>query len=220
MRPIRPTALLSLSIAGLIGYYIVARSVSRRTVAADDRQVRDEIQKSRDVEGDKVAAAIGPIGKQWLHIPASALLSAYLMRQGMGVRGSLPLAASVTSDMVSRLFDRLPPNRKPPPGHPNQKKPSFPSGHANETTAVALTSAYLLSRAGYVAPVPAFSVAVVLSTASPTSRMYLDRHWLSDVIGGWLLGLATATACAALYESAGDRDSTHQLVGDRIGAYQ
>ena len=212
MRPKPPTALLTLSIAALVGYAIVARSVSRRTVAADDRKVRNELQKTRDEDGDAVATLVGPIGKQWLHIPASALLTVYLVRRGTGTGGIVPLVASVTSDLFSRVFDRLPPNRKPPPGHPNQQKPSFPSGHANETTAVALSSAYVLSREGLIGATPAFAIAGALAIASPTSRMYLDRHWLTDVIGGWLLGLSIAAGCAALYEAGARRDATNRRV--------
>ena len=134
-------------------------------------------------------------------MPISALISGLLVRQGAGARAALPLFASVTSEVASRVFDRLPPNRKPPPGHPNQHKPSFPSGHANETTAVTFTTAYVMAREEKIAAGPAFAVATILSIASPASRLYLDRHWSSDVIAGWCLGGAIAAACAAIYES-------------------
>jgi undecaprenyl-diphosphatase len=134
-------------------------------------------------------------------MPASALISGVLFRQGVGARAALPLFASLTSELASRLFDRLPPNRKPPPGHPNQQKPSFPSGHANETTAVTFTTAYVMAREDKMAAGPAFAIAALLSIASPASRLYLDRHWTTDVIAGWCLGGAIAAASAAIYES-------------------
>jgi membrane-associated phospholipid phosphatase len=201
MRPRSPAALLTLSIAGLIGYVIVAKAVSRQRTAADDRKVRDDVQKAREPEVEPVAEVVGPLGKEWLHVPVAAILSAFLFRRGAGTRAIAPLLASVASDTASRVCDRLPPNRKPPPGHPHQQKPSFPSGHANETTAVALTSAYVLTREGLVAPAPAFAVAIVMAIASPASRLYLDRHWIIDVVGGWCIGLSIAATCAAIYES-------------------
>ena len=201
MRPRSPAALLTLSIAGLVGYVMVARAVSRRRTAAGDGELRDGIQETRAPQGEAVAEVVAPIGKEWLHIPASALVSAWLWRQQTGARPFVPLLASVTSELASRAFDRLPPNRKPPPGHPNQQKPSFPSGHANETTAVAFTTAYVMARQERLAAGPAFAVATALAIASPASRMYLDRHWASDVIAGWCLGGAIAAACAAIYES-------------------
>ena len=185
----------------MIGYALVAQAVSRRRTVADDVELRDEIQDARNPTGEVVAEVVHPIGKEWLHVPLSALVSAALFRQGLGARAAMPLLASVTSEVASRAFDRLPPNRKPPPGHPNQQKPSFPSGHANETTAVAFTTAYVMAREEKMAPGPAFAIAAILSIASPASRLYLDRHWTSDVIAGWCLGGSIAAGCAAIYES-------------------
>lgn len=201
MRPQPRAALLSLSIAGLIGYAIVARAVARQRTVAEDHDVRDEIQETRAPGGEAVAEVVQPIGKEWLHIPVSAVISGWLYRRRAGRRAIVPLLASVTSELASRLFDRLPPNRKPPPGHPNQQKASFPSGHANETTAVAFTTVYVLTREDAVAAAPAFAIATILAIASPASRMYLDRHWATDVVAGWCLGVSIAAASAAIYES-------------------
>jgi membrane-associated phospholipid phosphatase len=51
----------------------------------------------------------------------------------------------------------------------------------------------------------AFGTAVGLSLASTLGRLYLDRHWASDAVGGIALGLSVAAACAALYEAANSR---------------
>jgi membrane-associated phospholipid phosphatase len=216
MRPRSPAAFLILSIAGLVGYGIVARAVSRRRTAADDTQLRDQIQHARQPEGEAVAEVVSRTGKEWLHIPVSALVSGMLLRRGAGTRAMVPLLASVSSELASRAFDRLPPNRKPPPGHPNPHKPSFPSGHANETTAVSFATAYVLAREGAVTAAPAFAVATILSIASPGTRLYLDRHWTSDVLGGWCLGGAIAAASAAIYESL---PQEHALAGGQRAAF-
>lgn len=47
-----------------------------------------------------------------------------------------------------------------------------------------------------------WAVALVIPLAVGISRLYLDMHWASDVIGGWLIGAAYAGAVCALYHQA------------------
>ena len=129
-------------------------------------------------------------------------LTLYLARRGSGRSALLPTVASLTAELLSRTLDRLPPHRTPPAGHPKPYKPSFPSGHALETTAVAGTSAYIMAREN-LAPGPlAFGTAAALALTSTFGRLYLDRHWASDAVAGAAMGLAVAAACGAIYEAS------------------
>jgi membrane-associated phospholipid phosphatase len=197
----RPIALGCVCVAASSGFLALSRAVARRRTVAQDRALRDTLQEGRGAAGEAASEALGPLGKEWLHVPAAAALGAYLWTRGAGSRAVVPALASVTAEIVSRVLDHTPPHRHPPPGHPSRHKPSFPSGHANETTAVALTTAYVLAREDEVAAVPAFAAAAGLSCASAAGRLYLDRHWASDAVGGLLLGVAVASGCAAIYEA-------------------
>ena len=78
-----------------------------------------------------------------------------------------------------------------------ESDPSFPSGHATESTAV-LRHARVGGRR-IRAATPARSERNhphrgLLSFAVGTSRLVLGVHWPSDVIAGWALGAATALA--------------------------
>lgn len=74
--------------------------------------------------------------------------------------------------------------RTRPDGDSNRRNSSFPSSHSANAWAAATVLARRWRR-GW----PAY---VALAALVSFSRMYLDRHWLSDVAGGALLGSALA----------------------------
>jgi undecaprenyl-diphosphatase len=75
---------------------------------------------------------------------------------------------------------------------PYESSASFPSGHT--LNAVVITGILVYStllivrtrRARWLAVIIGGTYAVLIGL----SRVYLGHHWLSDVIGAWLLGLA------------------------------
>ena len=89
-------------------------------------------------------------------------------------------------------------------GH-SPTEPSFPSGHALQTGAVAWATAYVLVREGLASPARAVPVAVVFPAVSGLAKLCLDRHWFTDVLAGYLLGGAIAASSAAAYELARPR---------------
>jgi undecaprenyl-diphosphatase len=74
---------------------------------------------------------------------------------------------------------------------------SFPSGHAAGTAAVVLLSAWMLTRyliTLWTPQVVVWTIAIGVTGAVGLSRVYLGVHYISDVVGGWLLGTAWAGA--------------------------
>jgi len=203
MRRTAPSALLVISAAAVLGFGYTASLVARRRTERADNQARNDLQAARAPAGDAVAEASGPLGKEYLHFPVAIALALALRHQGVGTRAAVPVMASAVSELLNRIVTHTLHIRVVPPGHPehDKQKPSFPSGHAMETTAVALASAYVVAREELVPTAPAFVAAGVLATASTVGRLYLDRHWVTDAVGGSLLGVAVAAACGAAYES-------------------
>jgi membrane-associated phospholipid phosphatase len=69
---------------------------------------------------------------------------------------------------------------------------AFPSGHMLRGTALALGTALIL--AGERRRTSVRVLAAVYVVALAWTRVYLNEHWASDVIGGFLLGVAAGLA--------------------------
>ena len=85
---------------------------------------------------------------------------------------------------------------------------SFPSGHASLSAIVYLTMGALLARAQSSATSPFFSRWLPLSVLIGVSRIYLGVHYPTDVLAGWCIGLAWATACWVVAEWLESRRQT------------
>jgi membrane-associated phospholipid phosphatase len=128
--------------------------------------------------------------------------AAYLWYRGHRFVAASVLLAPVVAvgffESAKRLFARA---RPPGLGHVFEGNTfSFPSAHATASAAVCCTLAYVYWREGIVGPAVATSVAVIVPLLIGVSRVYLDAHWATDVIGGWTAGLLVAILCIGLYD--------------------
>jgi len=96
-------------------------------------------------------------------------------------------------DLVGRLRPTLNPDAA-------ALGPSFPSGHSATAAAFYAAAALVIGRS-LSRPARQFVIAaaVAIAVAVAGSRVLLDLHWLSDVIGGLSLGWAWFALCAVIF---------------------
>ena len=191
--------LLAAGTAAAAAFIGTAHVVRTQRAHPADRKLRRKLPHDATVETPRGRAIekAQKVGKWWMQTPLTSVAAALLWRTGHGRAASALTIASAASGLAAKGFDARIFRRPPPPGHPNPNTPSFPSGHAMQLAAVSLTAGYVLMREKIAPAAIAMPLAFGLPLASSGARLYQDRHWASDVLGGWLVGIALATWSAA-----------------------
>jgi membrane-associated phospholipid phosphatase len=103
--------------------------------------------------------------------------------------GAVPLVLFTAKTLVGRKRPPLPFALIDADGY------SFPSGHATGTAAIMVISAWMLTRwliPCWTGRVMVWTIAIGSAFLIGFSRIYLGVHYVSDVLSGWMLGLAWA----------------------------
>jgi undecaprenyl-diphosphatase len=104
---------------------------------------------------------------------------------------------SAVTNLVKEAVDRARPTLDPAAA---TLGPSFPSGHSSTAAATFAALALLAGRRRPDAQKAVLAgLAVGLAVAVACSRVLLDVHWLSDVVGGLALGWGWFALCAAAF---------------------
>ena len=195
------TAVVLLAAAGVFAY--IARRVTTKESQPFDQGVRDAVQARRIPAVDVATKPVTLLSMPILVVSATAALVLWLRHEGRGdaalsVALTPLVAASLGQSFTTLLEQRNPPDAGDAPNG-EVKEPSFPSGHTTGVTAEALGIAWILSREKLASPgVVAGLVAWPLLVG--VTRVYRDRHWISDVFGGWVAGTGVAALAALIYE--------------------
>ncbi|MBR4622031.1 MAG: phosphatase PAP2 family protein [Ruminococcus sp.] len=135
----------------------------------------------------KIITFIGDYGIFWIAVCFTLLLIPKTKRIGIYATCSLSLQLILGVVILKNIFDRDRPFIVDPTIDTIIKHPSdasFPSGHSSSSAATALSVFFQNKKLG----TPLLILAVLIMF----SRLYFEVHYLTDVIGGAVLGTAVA----------------------------
>ena len=201
--------LLGVAALALTGFVVLALLAAAHQFSALDHQARALVHLTRLPLLDPAMMGVSGLGENYGLIPLITLGVAALWRPSRRWAVVLPLLMAGTG--VLQLVAKWAIDRP----RPNLSAWGFPSGHVLSLVVFFGLMTYLLTSSrlarcwrwlGY-----AGCAATVLAVAF--SRLYLEAHWVTDVAGGFTLGLAYLLLAICLVETIARRRVAASLRG-------
>ncbi|MBL1208957.1 phosphatase PAP2 family protein [Geminocystis sp. GBBB08] len=164
-----------------------------------DKQILHFIHSQSSIFLDNFASVATNFGGIKYILSFSFLLCLWLFYQGqkslLGYLITSILSSAIVNFGIKLLFQRPRPNLWES-SYPLPSDFSFPSGHAMGSITFALTLLVIFWGSRYLNFIAILALLYVGLIA--WTRLYLGVHYPSDIIGGWLLGIAWTTLVTLL----------------------
>jgi membrane protein DedA with SNARE-associated domain/membrane-associated phospholipid phosphatase len=191
-------AALAVSLFVFVGYWLIVADNAGPTPG--DTQAIDVVDKLRMDWLTELAKIVTALGTTVALIPLSLIAGGVLVWRGRWTEFWVLFAAVVILLIAVPVVKEIVDRPRPPDGLVSATGSSYPSGHAAHSVFyawLALTIAIRV-RPGWTYGTALMIVGLLLTAAIGLSRVYLGVHYLSDVSGGWGLGVAAFSGCAAV----------------------
>jgi membrane-associated phospholipid phosphatase len=199
-RPV-PVFRIFLVLASTALFFVLARAVLQGSTAAWDAQIRTVLHAHASPALTRLMLVITTLGEVWFLAPFCCAAAILLLRAGLRRDAILFAMASGGSEVLDQLLKLFFHRVRPAAffGLTSPANYSFPSGHAVTSVAIygmlaALLAARIRSR---VIRRALWAAAALLILSVGATRIYLGVHWPTDVLGGFLAGLAWLLALPA-----------------------
>lgn len=201
---------LLIGMLALVGTLLLVMNIAGEVLEGDTQHFDERILRALRKADDPSM----PLGPKWLEIAALditavgsatvlgltvAAVVGFLALHGLYRYALFVLVASSGGWVVNALLKAIVARPRPTvvPHLREVMTLSFPSGHALTSAVVFLTLGALLMRVteSRLARFYCMAVAALATILIGVSRVYLGVHYPTDVVAGWLIGVAWALLC-------------------------
>ena len=191
-------AALSVSLFVLVGYAVIVSGDPAPTPG--DAEAVDVVDALRAGWLTDLAKAVTLLGSTPFTLSVAVVAAGVLALRRRTLEVVVLVAALVIAHVAVPVLKEVIDRPRPLGSLVATSDQSFPSGHAAYAviyTWLVLTVTVRV-RPGLTYASALIAAGIVVTAAVGLSRVYLGAHYLSDVSGGWALGVAAFAACAAI----------------------
>jgi len=195
-------ALLVVLVGGLLLALLAVVVRSSDALAGIDSSVAEWAHRHGSAWSHDALTLVTRLGEVWVVVPVAILVAAVEVARTRN-RWVVPfllvviLGDHLLTNAVKQIVDRARPTIEAVAA---TLGPSFPSGHTSTAAASWAAFALVAGRWWGRRAWPALAGAAIgIAVAVGLSRVFLDVHWLTDVLGGLALGWGWFAACAIAF---------------------
>ena len=184
-----------LAIVTLIAFFVLRITYTSESIQTFDSQMADWLF------GNKFIELFHYIGEPKFVVCIGILLIVYLAWKARNYRGMIFVLLTFAGGTVLNQLLKAWVQRPRPEIADQLTSFSFPSGHSMSGILYLFTTAYILAEGSSKArKMQLWFVAVVLTVFIGLSRVAGARHFATDVLAGWSVGLTWFVICVFWYE--------------------
>lgn len=205
MKKVEARHLLAIIAALLLSAWLISLGIRSKTgVSSVDQSVWQFFVDHESIRVHSIARFITSFGVLGVLLPVAVVVGVLVGVRSRSVFAAIApwLSVVVCGQIVSVLKKSTDIVRPPVEFQVAQiRNPSFPSGHAANTTALIVSVVLVVWCVAEVSRRTKLWVSIggaVIVTAMGLTRLVLNVHWLSDVLAGWCVGAAVGLAFTGL----------------------
>jgi membrane protein DedA with SNARE-associated domain/membrane-associated phospholipid phosphatase len=191
-------ATLAVSLFVLVGYAILVTGDPGPTPG--DATAADVVDGLRSGWLTTLAKLVTALGTTVVTLAVALVAATVLALRRRWIEATVLMVALVACHLAVPILKEIVDRPRPEGGLVDASRASYPSGHA--TYAVIYTwlvlTVTIRVRPGWAYGSALVAAGIALTALVGLSRVYLGVHYLSDVSGGWALGVSAFAICAAV----------------------